>query len=178
MVFLRIGEEQEMLTSTVLNFRDEQVPHEVFGTVLNIALDLAIQGREGKAIGTIFVIGDTEEVLRYSSQMIINPFRGYSAEEKTIFKPEMIDTVKELSSIDGAFIIDEMGVIQAAGRHLNAALGGAEDLPQGFGARHYAAAAITQVTKAIAIAVSETTGKVTIFKSGQILTELEKPSPQ
>jgi DNA integrity scanning protein DisA with diadenylate cyclase activity len=174
---INMGEEQEIITSTVLNFQDEKIPHQVFGTVLNIALELAISGREGKPVGTIFVLGDTEEVMRFSTQMIINPFRGYTDDEKTIFKREMIDTIKEFAALDGAFIIDSKGVIQAAGRHLNAALGAGLIMPQGFGARHYAAAAITQVTHAITITVSETTGKVTIFRSGQILTQIDKPMP-
>ena len=47
-------------------------------------------------------------------------------------------------------------------------------LPQGLGARHHAAAGITAVTEAIAITVSESTGTVTIFRHGLIVTEIEK----
>ena len=49
------------------------------------------------------------------------------------------------------------------------------ELPRGLGARHHAAAAITAVTGAIAVTVSESTGSVTIFRGGQIVTEIQKP---
>ena len=49
---------------------------EVFEAVLNIALELGAQGREGRPVGTIFILGDHEKVLQLSRQMIINPFQG------------------------------------------------------------------------------------------------------
>ncbi len=66
-------------------------------------------------------------------------------------------------------------MVLAAGRHLSAALDSTVDLPQGLGSRHVAAAGITSVTKAIAIAISESTGDVRIFKDGAIFMEIEKP---
>ena len=53
----------------------ESVQPEVFQAVLHLSLELAEKGREGKPIGTIFVVGDTEKVLPLTKQMIINPFR-------------------------------------------------------------------------------------------------------
>ncbi|MCA9244705.1 MAG: diadenylate cyclase, partial [Phycisphaerales bacterium] len=47
--------------------------------------------------------------------------------------------------------------------------------PRGLGARHQAAAAITSVTEAIAITISHSTGSVTVFRNGRIVTEIEKP---
>jgi len=65
------------------------------------------------------------------------------------------------------------GVLMTAGRHLSAALEG-KDFPQGLGSRHIAAAGITSVTGAIAIAISESTGTVRIFKKGKIFVDIEK----
>ena len=53
-----------------------------------------------------------------------------------------------------------------------------EPLPQlasGLGTRH-AAAAITASTDAAAIVVSQSTGTVTVFKSGQMITDIHKPA--
>jgi len=50
-------------------------------------------------------------------------------------------------------------------------------LPQGLGTRHAAAAAITQATNSLAFAISESTGRVTIFRGGKILTVIEKAPP-
>ncbi|HLC25218.1 MAG TPA: diadenylate cyclase [bacterium] len=174
LMVLEIGEEFEILNSVESVTMAKAVSPEVFETVLHLALELSCEGREGKPVGSILVIGDHEKVLQYSRQLVINPFQGYSDEERSIFNPQMEKTVKEFSTIDGAFIIRSDGVVLCAGRHLNAAYEG-EDLPHGLGSRHMAAAAITNVTDAAAIAISESTGTVTVFKGGKIFTEIERP---
>ncbi|MBI4640226.1 MAG: DNA integrity scanning protein DisA nucleotide-binding domain protein [Candidatus Tectomicrobia bacterium] len=173
-IILDIGKEFEILTSSIASI-GENIKHEVFEGVLSLAVELANEGREGKPIGTIFVLGDHDKVLQLSRQLIINPFRGYPEEERNILDPSLRDTIKEFSALDGAFVIREDGVVITAGRHLSTALE-EEDLPRGLGSRHVAAAGITHVTEAIAIVISESTGVVRIFKNGQILMEIEKSS--
>jgi len=174
LIILDIGKEFEILTSSIASI-GESIKHEVFEGVLSLAVELANEGREGKAIGTIFVLGDHDKVLQLSRQLIFNPFRGYPEEERNILDPTLRETIKEFSALDGAFVIREDGVVITAGRHLSTALE-EEDLPRGLGSRHVAAAGITHVTDAIAIVISESTGVVRIFKSGQILMEIEKSS--
>lgn len=65
--------------------------------------------------------------------------------------------------------------MEACGTFLKVAGDEEHQLPQGLGARHSAAAAITAVTDSFAITVSESTGTVTVFRGGKIVTELEKP---
>ncbi len=130
--------------------------------------------KEGrKSVGTIFVLGKHEDVLKYSHPMVINPFQGYPEEERNILDPRLKETVKEFSSIDGAFIIRDDGIILAAGRHLDAS-GENIEIPLGLGSRHRAAAGITNLTDAMAVVVSEGTGSVRIFHHGKIFTEIEK----
>ncbi|HAR97618.1 MAG TPA: hypothetical protein DCS11_01715 [Syntrophus sp. (in: bacteria)] len=169
-----VGREFEILTSEGITDITDGVYPEVFGAVLNLALELAAQGREGRKVGTIFILGDHERVLQLSRQMIINPFQGYSEEERNILNPELKETIKELSAIDGAFVIRENGAIMTAGRHLSAALE-SKDFPQGLGSRHIAAAGMTSITHAIAIVTSESTGNVSVFKNGRIFVTIEKP---
>jgi len=168
-----VGREFEILVSEDVSniFRDIQP--EVFETVLNITLELAAQGREGRPIGTIFVLGDHEKVLELSRQMIMNPFMGYKEEERNILDHNLRDTIKEFSALDGAFVIRGDGMLVTAGRHLSAALED-KDFPQGLGSRHIAAAGITSVTDAIAIAISESTGTVRIFRKGKVFVDIEK----
>ncbi len=173
MFVIDVGREFEILTSENISDIFEDIYPEVFETVLNIALELAAQGREGRPIGTIFVLGNHEKVLELSRQMIINPFMGYREEEKNILDRNLRDTIKEFSALDGAFVVRGDGVLVTAGRHLSAALEG-KDFPQGLGSRHIAAAGITSVTGAIAIAISESTGTVRIFKKGKIFVDIEK----
>ncbi len=146
---------------------------DVFETLMDLVIELANEGREGKPVGSIFVLGDHERVLELSYQLVFNPFQGHQADTLRIYNKEVQETLKEFSSIDGAFVIREDGVVLAAGRYLNVGYQG-EPLPQGLGTRHAAAAAITQASESIALVISESTGKVTIFRGGRILSEIEK----
>lgn len=146
---------------------------DAFETLLDLVVELANEGREGKPVGSIFVLGDHKRVLELSYQLVFNPFQGHPEDALRIHNRDVQETLKEFSSIDGAFVIREDGVLLAAGRYLNIGYQG-EPLPQGLGARHAAAAAITQATDSIALVISESTGKVTIFRGGRILSEIEK----
>ena len=105
--------------------------------------------------------------------MIINPFKGHAEEDRQILNPGVQETIKELAQLDGAFIIKSNGIVETAGAYISAQMVPAA-LPQGLGARHYSAAAITAATSAIAIAISQSTGDVYIFREGQIVTCIEK----
>lgn len=174
-VVLDTGKERELLISTQMPQITEHIPSAIFEAVLNLAVELASQGREGKPVGTIFVLGDHQAVMQFSRQTIFNPFHGYPEEERNILNPELRETLKEFAALDGAFVLREDGVVLCAGRHLSAALDSTVDLPQGLGSRHVAAAGITSVTQAISIVISESTGDVRIFKDGAIFLEIEKP---
>ncbi len=143
----------------------------VFARVVQIALDLAREGREGKPAGTLFVVGDYETVSSYCQQLLINPFRGYSADQRNILDPGLEETVKEFSRIDGAFVITGTGTIVSGGTYLRTG-DSVSKLPGGLGARHTAAAGITAVTRSIAVAISESTKRVSIFHRGTRLMVL------
>ncbi|HBG47159.1 MAG TPA: hypothetical protein DDW94_09260 [Deltaproteobacteria bacterium] len=152
----------------------KKVKPEVLETVLNIALELSGEGREGKAIGATFVIGDNEKVMKLSRPLIMNPFKGYPEEARNILDEDVHETIKEFALLDGAFVIREDGVVMSAGVHLDAALEEEGHMP-GLGCRHMAAAGITDVTEAAAITISGSTGIVRIFRKGKVLLELERP---
>jgi hypothetical protein len=146
-----------------------------FNTVMaavDIALDIGAMGREGKAVGTILVIGNSKSVLKSSHQAVFNPFKGYSKKEKLITNPEVVESIKELAQLDGAVVISTAGVVEAAGRHVEAPSPVTKQV-RGLGSRHRAAAGITRKTIAVAVVVSESTGRVTIFESGGIVATLE-----
>jgi len=172
--FIDVGKEFELLTSDFINDVIEAVQPEVFNAALNIACELAAKGRENRKIGTLFVLGDEKKVMHLSRQMIINPFLGYSEKQRNILNPELEETIKEFSAIDGAFIINSKGEIVTAGRHLNATLD-TREFPAGLGSRHIAAAGITNVTKAVAIVISESSGNVSVFKNGKLFVTIKKP---
>ncbi len=172
----QIGREYEMYFASQEGEEEpSDVRPEVIERVVNIAIELGYEGREGKPVGALFVVGDTERVLSMSRQLILNPFRGYDEKERNVLDPSLEETVKELATIDGAFLIRGDGVIESCGTYLKISRQDEYELPQGLGARHHAAAGVTAVTKAFAVTVSESTGTVTIFKDGRIVTEIEKP---
>lgn len=137
----------------------------VLTRVLQLAGELATEGREGKAVGALFVVGDFNGVRNQSRQLIVNPFRGYPESERNILDPSLEETVKEFAKIDGAFVIRGDGVIESAGTFLTGQPEQAEH-DSGLGARHAAAQGITAVTQALSVAVSESTRKVSVFHGG------------
>jgi DNA integrity scanning protein DisA with diadenylate cyclase activity len=138
----------------------------VLKAVLNLAMDIGREGREGKKVGTAFVIGDTEKVLSMSHQIVLNPYEGHRKKDRDVKDENNWETVKEFAQLDGMFIVDEAGHIVAAGRYLDVNAKNV-DLPSGLGGRHLAAAAISKCTKAIAITVSESSGVVSVYKGGK-----------
>lgn len=150
--------------------RDGVLP-EVFERAVQLLVELAEEGREGKRIGTSFILGDEEAVKPLTQQLTINPFKGYSDNERNLMDPALEETVKEFSCLDGAFIIGRTGVIQSAGSYLNPPAEVRVELVSGLGTRHRVAAAMTKATKAIALVLSQSTGRVTVYKSGrEVLT--------
>lgn len=147
------------------------LPLKVIKTTLDLAINIGQEGREGELVGTLFVIGDSKRVLHHSRSMTFDPFRGYSDKEKNICNPDVHEGVKEVSLMDGAFIIREDGVILSGGRYISASVRGLT-LPKGLGARHVAAAAITKTTRAMAMAISKSTGTVRVFKQGKIVLQI------
>lgn len=170
-VVMSLGSEYELFDSTDQPDIDEHIKRAVFHRVLGIALALGQHGREGKRIGALLVVGDAKHVVEQSEQMILNPFKGYDEKERNILDDRMTETVKEFSSLDGAFIIRGSGVIETAGARLKAGL--SEGLPSGLGSRHAAAAGITANTKSIAVTVSESDGTVRVWRAGRMVASFE-----
>ncbi|MCX7777704.1 MAG: diadenylate cyclase [Armatimonadetes bacterium] len=173
MMLISVKDELELFTSGADLLSDDVKP-EVFEQLVEIAIQLAVEGREGRPIGTMFVVGDSENVKKHVTQLVLNPFAGYDENIRSVLNPDITETIKEFSSIDGAFIIRGDGVVESAGSYIQPGVLRVE-VPMGLGTRHMAAASITAVTNAIAITVSASTGTVRIFRSGNIVMEIERP---
>lgn len=168
-----LKQEFQALLSEHEAFMPASVSPEVFERVIGVAMELAVEGREGKPVGTLFVLGDTKKVEGMSKPLILNPFYGYKEEERNILSPFMDETVKEFSSLDGAFIISGEGVLVSAGSLIHAP-DYYHSLPGGLGSRHAAGAAISAATDCVAIVVSSSTGQVTVFRNGTALSLMDK----
>lgn len=138
--------------------------------VLHLAMEISREGREGKKIGTLFIISDTEEVLKRSRPLILDPLSGHPPGKKIVSERNARETIKELAQMDGAFLVSDDGIFLSACRYINATSDGIQ-LPLGLGSRHMAAASITKNTDAVAVVLSESS-MVRIFDNGEIIGEI------
>jgi DNA integrity scanning protein DisA with diadenylate cyclase activity len=174
-IVTEVGREYEIFASGADLMTSSAILPEVIERVVDIASELGSEGREGRPVGAMFVIGDTDHVLPLTRQLVLNPFKGYPPQERNVLDSSLEETVKELATLDGAFILQGDGVMETCGAYVRTTSQPEYELPRGLGARHHAAAAITAVTDSIAVTVSESTGSITIFRSGRIVTEIQKP---
>ncbi|MES2791397.1 MAG: diadenylate cyclase [Planctomycetota bacterium] len=167
-----LGDHLERLTARDLQRLETQVPLPTLRSVVDLAVEVGREGREGKAVGTLFVVGDHRKAMKLSHEGVHDPFRGYPQRERELRDPRVRESIKELAQLDGAFIISSDGVAISAGRILDAPAQGLT-LSKGLGSRHWAAAAISKSTLAVAITVSQSTGTVRIFVSGKVVLRIE-----
>jgi diadenylate cyclase len=150
----------------------ESVSAGVMDALIELAVSIGVEGWEGRPIGALFVVGDSNTVMEKSKQLTLNPFQGYSEDEKNIMNPDVRHALHAFAVLDGAFVVREDGVVVAAGRYLNFDEAEEVDIPLGLGARHMAAAGISRDSESIAIVVSQTSGSVRVFRRGKVALEL------
>ena len=138
--------------------------------VIILAIEIGREGREGRKIGTMFVVSDSDKTLKKSKPLILDPLWYHPEKQKNIDNPDMWETIKELAQLDGAFIVNDDGIIISGCRYINATSTGI-DLPLGLGSRHFAAASISKETNAVAVVVSESS-VIRIFDEGKIISEI------
>ena len=143
---------------------------EVLETAIELAVEIAREGREGRRIGTLFTLGDEQAVLTKSRSLILDPLSGHPEPLRHLSDPNLRGTIKELAQLDGAFVISREGVVLAACRYLDA-LASNVDVPLGLGSRHLAAANMSAVTNAVGIVVSESS-VVRLFCHGKLVGEI------
>lgn len=140
------------------------VPPELFEVVMQIAFEVAHEGREGSHVGALFVLGDADRVMEHSRARIINPFHGHGRQERLVFPVENRHTIKQYAQLDGATLIDQSGLVVAAGRYIQ--INWDVYLQGGLGGRHLAGASISKDTDAIAVVVSSS-NVIRVFKGGR-----------
>ena len=147
-----------------------EVDSRVLEQTVALAVEIAREGREGRKIGTLFVIGDAEKVLKHSKPMILDPLYGHPDESKRIDDPDVRETLKELAQLDGAFVVSDEGVVISAARYIDAT-SEEVNVPLGLGSRHLAGASVSRHTNAVAVAVSESS-MVRMFDDGELVSEI------
>jgi diadenylate cyclase len=143
---------------------------EILESLIELAVEIAREGREGRRIGTLFTFGDEAAVLAKSRSLILDPLIGHPQSVRRLSDPNLRGTIKELAQLDGAFVVSHDGFVISACRYLDAAASEVE-MPLGLGSRHIAAANISAETQAIGIVVSES-AVVRLFCHGKLVGEI------
>lgn len=162
---VKLDEHQDRLDWQKLRKLDTTISPKTIRLVVELAVSIGREGREGKKVGTMFVIGDTKKVLANSRPIGFDPVRGYTCKERDLSDARVQEGIKEVAQLDGAFVISRDGIVRAACRLVNAPTA-TVSLSKGLGTRHWAGAAISKVTDALAVVVSQTNGSVRIFQKG------------
>jgi len=170
--FIRLDEDLRRLTVRDLRQLETKVPLDTLKAVLDLAVEIGREGREGKPVGTMFVVGDSRRVMTHSQPTVWDPVKGYSRKERNIHESRNREAIKEIAQMDGGFIVSADGTIESACRLISAPAANIT-LSKGLGTRHWAAAAITKATNAIAIVVSESNGTVRLFQNGEVVLRIE-----
>jgi DNA integrity scanning protein DisA with diadenylate cyclase activity len=169
---VHLDEHLGQLTARDLRQLETRVPLDTLKVVVDLAVQIGREGREGKPVGTLFVVGDHRKVLASSHAAGFDPVKGYSRRERNLDDPRVREGIKEIAQLDGAIIVSSEGIVEASARYIDAPAGSIA-LPKGLGARHWAAAAISRKTNAVAVAVSESNGTVRIFQNGAVTLRIE-----
>ena len=143
---------------------------DVLESLIELAVEIAREGREGKRVGTLFMLGDENAVLAKSRSLILDPLLGHPESARHITNLNLRGTIKELAQLDGGFVVSHAGVVLSGCRYLDA-ISAEVEVPLGLGSRHIAAANMSAVTKAVGIVVSESS-VVRIFCHGQLVGEI------
>ena len=170
---IRLGEHLGRLTVRDLRQLNAKVPTETLKLVVDLAVAIGREGREGKPVGTLLVVGDHRKVLEHCKPMGFDPVRGYTTAERSLTDSKVREGVKEIAQMDGAFVVSNKGTVVAAVQHISAPSQDGISISKGLGARHWAAAQISRATAAIAIAVSSSSGTVRVFKEGDVVLRIE-----
>ncbi|MDR3109132.1 MAG: diadenylate cyclase [Planctomycetaceae bacterium] len=169
---INLVEHLDRLSGRYLRELEAKVPLPTLKIVIELAIEIGNEGREDKNVGTLFVVGDTHKVLAQSKPAGFDPVRGYPRSERSLRDAKVREGIKEVAQLDGAFVVSADGTVVAACRILETS-GAQITLSKGLGSRHWAAAAISRTTSAIAIAVSQSSGTVRVFQNGECALRVE-----
>ncbi len=137
----------------------------VYNFILEIAKNLAEQKK-----GTLFIVAPKNKFKNTHDCLYPQLISGHS-----IFDKGAKELIQKLAELDGAFLIADNGELITYGARIK------RSIPlKGYGTKHAAACGITsEIKDSTAILVSEETNWIKIFKSGQIVVEMDstKKSP-
>ena len=169
---VKLTERLGKLTARDLKKLETKVPLDTLKIVVDLSVEIGREGREGKAVGTMFVVGDHRKVMEQSRSAGFDAVKGYSADERNLFDNKVREGIKEIAQLDGMFVVSANGNVISSARIIDTSPVELT-MTTGLGSRHFAGAAISKNTKAIAVVVSQSSGTVRIFQNGEVVLRIE-----
>ncbi len=136
----------------------------ILANLMQLARHIGSRGREGHAVGALFAIGSVPKLRRYSTALVLNPFKGHSDSKKSVSDSNNHETLAEFAWLDGAILFNGKGIASDAGRYVQVP-SGISSKP-GEGGRHLAARSISHLADAVSICVSSS-GVITLYSKGK-----------
>ena len=91
---------------------------EVLARAMELARQIGGRGREGHAVGALFAIGSVPKLRRYTTAIVLNPFKGHSDSKKDVTVQNNHETLAEFAWLDGAILFNSKGIASDAGRYV------------------------------------------------------------
>ena len=169
---VRLGEHLERLTSRDLRALETSVPFETLKAIVDVAVEIGREGREGKAVGTL--LGRRRRPRRADEEPDsgVRPVPRIPPQGPQSEGPS---ASARRSRRSPSWTAPSSSLATARSRpraRSSTPPTTGLTLPKGLGTRHWTAAAITNVTSALAIVVSQSTGTVRIFQEGEIILRI------
>src|SRR6266567_7117891 len=105
---------------------------DVLESLIELAVEIAREGREGRRVGTLFTLEDEKAVLAKSRPLILDPWLGHPESSRHVTNLNLRGTIKELAQLDGGFVVSRQGIVLSACRYLDA-VAAQVDVPLGLG---------------------------------------------
>lgn len=169
---INLGEHLDRLSGRDLRQLETCVPLDTLKIVVDLAVEIGRDGREGHPIGTMFVVGDSRKVIPHTHPVGFDPVKGYNRKDRNLDDARVREGIKEIAQLDGAIIVSAENFVEATCRYVDSPAT-TITLSKGLGARHWAAAAISRETRAVAVTVSQSNGTVRIFQNGEVMLRIE-----
>ena len=167
-----LDEHLDRLSGRDLRQLETRVPLDTLKMVVDLAVEIGREGREGQPLGTILVVGDTRKVMACSPPGGLRS--GHGLLPQGTEPQRSVGARGDQRNRPDGWRDHRLGRRHRRGHlPLPGCSAANVTLSKGLGTRHWAAAAISRPTNAVAITVSQSNGTVRIFQNGEVVLRIE-----
>lgn len=135
-----------------------------YATTLSYLINCALFVSK-KRMGGFFVLGESEDIFKFSSPIQFDPFSGGSV--LSIYSKEAFNVVAKYARLEYAFFVDWEGHIRNLLNSISVESNTATNEVDGLGSRHLTAKRLSSETNLITVTIQESNGSVRIYYRGK-----------